>query len=568
MKIEKLLLGLFASFLMVGCSQNDDSPNSGEQEDKNSYLAINIKSTYDMSSRTTDNDFVDGTPNENAVNKVHFFFFDGHGAAFDVSGDTPEAVKGFGNYVIVDNPTLTDDTQNAHIEKLINAIVVIHTKDHKYPASVVAVLNWDYAAQESLSLAQLKSHLTQQIYQDNQGTKTNFLMSNSVYVNSGLKEATPLNTAHFAASDQMALDHPVDIYVERLAVKVHVDVEKENNADYKEIGGKPALKANGVSLTTDHEADNAVYAQILAWDLNTTISQSYLVKHVDAAWETTPPFANWTDWNEAAKHRSYWGIGAHDANGTTFQKSFKWSDIPNSIPSSDYCMENTSTDNSTNILVKGQLVDAEGKHISVAQFLGSYYKQDTGADKWSSLRQAVAEALKDKLFCDVNGTKTTIQSSDIKLVAGHKKYPTDAHEYYKVYFELCTNTTGYGTQRTGGWFDADKTTALTNEQVNAKMAQLLLPAKMWYDGATYYFTRISHFGYQDAVIRNHYYQVQIEKVQGLGTPVNNSNIDDPEDPNPPIIPEPVDPSDTESFIAAKINVLSWRLNSYNVILGQ
>ena len=57
MKIEKLLLGLFASFLMVGCSQNDDLPN-GEEQGKGfkeySYVKVNVKSGNDFSRATSD----------------------------------------------------------------------------------------------------------------------------------------------------------------------------------------------------------------------------------------------------------------------------------------------------------------------------------------------------------------------------------------------------------------------------------------------------------------------------------------------------------------------------------
>ena len=62
-----------------------------------------------------------------------------------------------------------------------------------------------------------------------------------------------------------------------------------------------------------------------------------------------------------------------------------------------------------------------------------------------------------------------------------------------------------------------------------------------------------------AVIRNHAYQLNVTEVKGLGTPVNGNTQ--------PEIPEPVDPGATETYIAAQINVLSWRLVNNNVTLG-
>ena len=69
MKIEKLLLGLFASFLMVGCSQNDDLPNGGEEaKGKDSYLSIKINSDA-IGSRANDT-YIVGDDTENKVNSV------------------------------------------------------------------------------------------------------------------------------------------------------------------------------------------------------------------------------------------------------------------------------------------------------------------------------------------------------------------------------------------------------------------------------------------------------------------------------------------------------------------
>ena len=73
MKIEKLLLGLFASFLMVGCSQNDDLPNGGEEaKGKNSYVAVKICAPKTLGSRaTTDDNFADADGNEALVRASH-----------------------------------------------------------------------------------------------------------------------------------------------------------------------------------------------------------------------------------------------------------------------------------------------------------------------------------------------------------------------------------------------------------------------------------------------------------------------------------------------------------------
>ena len=51
------------------------------------------------------------------------------------------------------------------------------------------------------------------------------------------------------------------------------------------------------------------------------------------------------------------------------------------------------------------------------------------------------------------------------------------------------------------------------------------------------------------VVRNHLYDVNINSVVGLGTPVY--------DPDEKIVPQK--PDNDETYIAAKVNVLSWRV---------
>ena len=98
----------------------------------------------------------------------------------------------------------------------------------------------------------------------------------------------------------------------------------------------------------------------------------------------------------------------------------------------------------------------------------------------------------------------------------------------------------------------------------------VVPAKVWQDGATYYFTNIEHFNGKDAVIRNHHYVVNITGAVGLGTPVYYPDGYKPEDSTPdiPEIPDPVVPSDDETYLSAKINVLSWKIVNNDVTLGQ
>lgn len=81
----------------------------------------------------------------------------------------------------------------------------------------------------------------------------------------------------------------------------------------------------------------------------------------------------------------------------------------------------------------------------------------------------------------------------------------------------------------------------------------------WKGGKTYFYTTIRHQGfyglaggekYLNGVVRNHIYNVSLDGIYGLGTPVI--------DPGKPIDPErPVD--ERPSYLQARINILPWRV---------
>ena len=81
-----------------------------------------------------------------------------------------------------------------------------------------------------------------------------------------------------------------------------------------------------------------------------------------------------------------------------------------------------------------------------------------------------------------------------------------------------------------------------------------VPVEIHNGGRTYYYTPIKHLGKPKSIaeygiVRNHSYQVELGSIKGFGTPVY--------DPDKKIVP--VVPSDDLTYLAARINVLSWRV---------
>ena len=84
------------------------------------------------------------------------------------------------------------------------------------------------------------------------------------------------------------------------------------------------------------------------------------------------------------------------------------------------------------------------------------------------------------------------------------------------------------------------------------------------DGNTYYIVDIEHLGTAGAkfgVVRNHVYQIDIKSIKGYGSPIYNGLSFIVDKPEYPI-------EDEASYVAARINVLSWKVVKQGVEIVQ
>ena len=161
------------------------------------------------------------------------------------------------------------------------------------------------------------------------------------------------------------------------------------------------------------------------------------------------------------------------------------------------------------------------------------------------MKVAIANAVKSQIFIkNAGGTATSITYSDIDFF---QEEATEQNHRYLAYAKLASAS------ETKNFVGPDGTTVLSKETVN-EMLNSVRPAKIWMQGGYYYMDikhlaatagKVGEFG----LVRNHLYDIIIDGITGLGTPVY--------DPEKIITPEKTD-SD-ESFIAARINVLAWRV---------
>lgn len=594
MNMKKYLLISLAALGFAACNQSDDinSPaHNGEVEE--SYIAINLMSADKNATRAIDNDeygnadeygYEDGTAAERAIKTAYFFFFDEDGNPFNLLGapaTAPDpAAENAKNHLQLSITPTTDGTEE-NISDISNAVLVLNTYKGVYPKLIVAVLNWTPQG-KAYSLGDLHKELSTL-----RDVENSFVMSNSVYMSENgqnIMDAVAISEDDIKETSDAAKGDPIDIYVERIAAKVVLtasgkvkdtdnifkvtDIEK-----YPESLFKPVGQTEGID----------VYMKLHGWELYNDYSTSYLLKKIQ----------NWgiaelgLTWNDIPYFRSYWA----ESQKTAHNDEFAWEYVKDgesvdtyggfptkygfSVASEanyaentyTYCGENTNqkngdTDPRTKVILKGQLMQAttepeysEGyKPLEIASWYGNDYAG------LKDLKIAVANSLKYTLVYKDGDSFTGIKPEDLQCVRGgdYEK------ESYQVVFQLST-AEGCGVNKE--WYtknSADGEQILgsidsegpnNKDATNAYLVANVEPALLYENGMTYYFVDIEHLGTAGAkygVVRNHVYQIDIKSVKGFGSPVyiGTSNII-----TPPEYPEDY----KDAYVAARINVLSWKV---------
>lgn len=560
--------------MMASCSSSDDvvggeTTPDGIANGQNLYLSVSVMSANEGTRATEVGDPVDddgnkadyekGTGKENDVTNAYFYFYNADGSAANVvkQGDT------YVNYY--NSPTTAEKEDGMpNVEMLLDVTVVINTeKGDLIPDKIVAVLNADKALTKQdgtgMSLSELSEIVNDYSFDRNDNK---FVMSSSVYSSSGngsgVKKMEVDNIqSFFKTSDTEAKKTPVDIYVERVLAKVSVGAQMTVGADDITVDNE-TLYYTGQTTDKSADEDKRVYVKFLGWNIATETEKSYLFKNIDPKWtDKQLGITNWTwpdyfrsfrSMNPAGMtyiNRNYndalmFKVGGVDQKGDMVYNEDK--DI-----NYTYVQENASkntTDGTvaapekpTKILVASQLVDKTGKPIEIAE--------------WRGIRSDVNGVL--ITMANFSGVYYQKDENTRALITPEMiRFADDAS--YAVLVDDAESNTFYLSR------DAAETADI--EAVNKQLKELG-NAKVWKDGKTYYYTDIRHLGKitqdgkgQDVpsvgaygVVRNHSYQVVINSVTGLGTPVYN-----PDD-----VIDPEQPKDEESYLAARIKVLSWRV---------
>lgn len=578
--MKKYLFIALAALGFAACAdklEDTKSPaHNGEVEE--SYIAINLMAA-DVDTRAEDEYSKDfgleyGTDSERAVKTAHFFFYkDGVPFTVNATDDAATAPGGAQNHLqlsISKTGNTADPAEN--VSDISGAVLVLKTYKGEYPNQIVAVLNWTPEDNVSYELSDLREEvMANSLGSDTQG----YVMSNSVYMNNAneIVYVTPITADNIKTDPQDALDAPVEIYVERTAAKVFVSTAAANNRF-------AVTDPNG--FVPVGAASRTVYVELLGWELYNEFENTNILKNINQNWD---PVALGLTWNDAPFFRSYW---ATTMNGRTVNDTFAWSYADPSaegfptehgykVATSEdyaegtytYCGENTldwtTNDVRTKVILKGRLVEQVGETYQPIELARWYGNEYAGV---ADLKTAVASSLAYTVFYyDTENDKyVSIKPDHINIVHGSK---VDAASY-QVGFQLtnaCEELTWFKYSSATGYVAFSDPSRTNFEAANAYLAGVQ-PAVLYEGGDTYYIVDIEHLGKSKdkaayyGLVRNHVYQIDINSIKGYGSPGYSGFeyvVQNPEYP---------EDEDEDSYVAAKINVLSWKVVKQQVDIVQ
>lgn len=578
--------------MLGSCSSSDDlnggGNNTGSNQSGNGYVAfnINLPSQAGGSSRAND-DFNAGMKSEYDVKDATLLIFEG-------SSESTAQFKGA--YTLntapwkdkgeTDNITTTSAT-------IVKQIDTPTSSDHCY-ALVVLNKNDVFTVDETAKTITLKGKTaafsgTYKTFAESLSaenlTKNGFYMANAPLASKAGGATDPagaeINTlanldGKIKETESEAKSAPAQIYVERGVAKVTM----------QNTSTTPAT----VDGSTKSDGTSSVDFKITSWVLDNTNKKTYLVRSTDGFGDWTSLFSNSTSLLAANKYR-FVGSNAVAANlyRTYFAKDANFDKTGNTAAltagdlvtstnptfvdkfgndNPQYCFENTfdvacQNDNmTTRVLIKAELNSGSTFYVingdentiypidEVKNEIKKYFLIENEAWIKANVTPATGKS-------EVNGDDLDVEITD---AAG------------KVSITSITF-------KSGVTVSSSATVPTNYDEVLKRIGSI----DEYKNGESYYFVRIKHFGddmtpwnkdettkpsassiYPDAhqnenylgrygVLRNNWYDIAVEGVKGLGSatvPKVTIHTDD----------------ELKSYIAVKINVLSWAKRTQGAIL--
>lgn len=559
MKFFRLYSLALAGALMLGaCSSSDDLKDGGANVNDKAYLAIRINNVGSVAGSRAADDYSNGTVDENHIESVRFYFFNSDGTPYILKENGQSTGK---NWLEKTDGLNTENKNEPNVSMISNPLLVIEGNTGASPAVMIAVINpnsldGDQLGNGAKTLDDVKRS---SIYsQFHTADNKNFVMSNSVYVANGVEKCASIVIGHVANDAETAKGKPVDLYVERVVAKVQPTIDATYTAtdgrQWKKIEGKDAMKV-GVYGTND------IYAVVDGWGVADENGKAELVKQVNTAWNDANLGIN--IWTTPDYHRCFWTSSVAFAAEGNAPVNHSYKDYAGrSLTNCAYTLPNAPTSVNedpyasylTKMVLATHLVYKDGadyKKAEICQYRGQEYLHI------ADVKTEVANNFAD-YYIKKGDTRTKLQPSDIDFTAevtGIKDYEVVATLRNLDPDETLQKKVGT-TEDASSFTDVSK--ADLQNLMNAE------PAQIRKDGMSYYYVPIRHLGTDPkkvgyyGIVRNHMYSINIQNMFGFGTPVYD----------PDKVIDPIIPSNEATYLAARINVLSWRVVKYDADLDK
>ena len=394
-----------------------------------------------------------------------------------------------------------------------------------------------------------------------------FVMFNAVYSNGSADiSSVAIPEGKLKKTEDEATNDPVIIYVERSVAKVKVSLDSKigfnnNMLEVKDKNGNPIL-VKGTDGT-----QQKVYLKLNKWALTANTTLGRLVKKINPGWN-----GSW--WYNT--HRSFWAINSMSATN----ERHTYNDINTDLGTPLYTNENAQKNDidattggaqaNTKVILKGTICTSDGNAVTIARHGGVHFV-DTENGGYPKLKKSILDMMFGYGYTYYFGDETNkkqIGIDDIEIKMADQITSEGSNNNCYVYAQL---TKAAAENKTWYASDSKDATAIQASVINGTLkdkkgddSYIIDRPLLWKDGMTYYYYDIEHIQNQNdpekknliGVVRNHIYATNITKIAGLGTPVYN--------PDETIYPEK--PDNNDHFIAAQINILSWRVvkNDYEL----
>lgn len=566
-----LLLSL--SVLFTACQSDDPAIGEGGDGMNIGYIAVNIVQPSSAGFRADATPgFAYGSDDENHADKALFFLFKG-------VGDNAEVYQVSGSPYIEVSLSGSGTGTSPEVERIYDTVLVIDgatENPSNEVKSLVCVLNApaELKSANISKISDLKALIGK--YGNEKGTKGSFIMSSSVYTADGnittsaSKEVNGAQVSLVKNSSEEAKEDPINIYVERVVAKVKATFDAQFNANNS--GAKPEI--DGEKTTLGINITGVTVANIA--------EKSYLFKSVAGAASATTGV-----WKEAlvfdsTNKRSYWEtvptVSGDSPQMTLENKTYTdiagetLSDIVNTWTANPFYIQPNTADDVENeptkktcILVTAQLTKDGEAFNDLAYIRGGY-------TTINNAKNVVAAYLATKgYYKNIANTGEAIHLSTLSTddLVWKNKYDFDAATQASLSwlkdYEVVAQVDGTKVStlyNADGNVIADGVTEV-NEHLRGKTTIAKnYRARVFNNGMCYYYKEIDHSsvlgknaGTYYGVVRNHIYDLTLESIKGIGTPVY--------DPSDKIIPQT--PKDEEKFyLGAKVNVLAWKVATQKV----